>query len=166
MQDKKALELLVALFNGNLVLPTKQRNFQKFVDLYNQKAGKGRIILEKVKLIQSEILPSLDNAWLSGLTDSEGCFTISFLSNSNAFRLRYIVSQKDEINLVILKHLIRLFQTGVIEPHSEKNNLSYIVNQVKACALVRPYFDRFTLKSIIAISCGNNFMIIFKTRII
>ena len=49
VQDKKALELLVALFNGNLVLPTKQRNFQKFVDLYNQKAGKGRIILEKVK---------------------------------------------------------------------------------------------------------------------
>lgn len=105
VQDKKALELLVALFNGHLVLPTKQRNFQKFVDLYNQKVGKGRIIL--VKPIQSEILPSLDHAWLSGLTDSEGCFTISFLSNSNAFRLRYIVSQKDEINLVILKHLIR-----------------------------------------------------------
>nr|YP_009720763.1 putative LAGLIDADG endonuclease [Ostreobium quekettii]QGQ61975.1 putative LAGLIDADG endonuclease [Ostreobium quekettii] len=61
VQDKKALELLVALFNGNLVLPTKQRNFKKFVDLYNQKAGKGRIILEKVNPIQSEILPSLDN---------------------------------------------------------------------------------------------------------
>ena len=64
VQDKKALELLVALFNGNLVLPTKQRNFKKFVDLYNQKAGKGRIILEKVNPIQSEILPSLDNGGL------------------------------------------------------------------------------------------------------
>ena len=125
MQDKKALELLVALFNGNLVLPTKQRNL--FVDLYNQKAGKGRII--KVKLIQSEILPSLDNARLSGLTDC--CFTISFLSNSNAFRLRYIVSQKDEINLVILKHLIRLFQTAEFrsKPHLILHkNLNRMIN--------------------------------------
>ena len=36
----------------------------------------------------------------------------SFLSNSNAFRLRDLVSQKGQINRVILKHLILLFQTG------------------------------------------------------
>ncbi len=147
MQDKKALELLVALFNGNLVLPTKQRNFKKFVELYNQKAGTGRIRLEKVQPIQSEILPSLDNAWLSGFTDSEGCFTICFLSNSNAFRLRYLVSQNSQINLVILKHLIRLFKTGAIEPHSKKKHFAFIVNGIKACALVRPYFDKFPLKT-------------------
>lgn len=47
----------------------------------------------------------------------------------------------------------QLFQTGVIETHSKKNNFSYIVNGVKTCALVRPesnrikYFDRFTLKT-------------------
>ena len=64
---KKALELLVALFNGNLVLPTKQRNFQKFVDLYNQKAGKGRIILEKVKPLPGPMCSLFEAAHMTSL---------------------------------------------------------------------------------------------------
>lgn len=150
VQDKKGIELIIALFNGNIVLPSKKESFSKFLAMFNSKAKKGKIILDKVEPINTNILPSLTNGWLSGFTDSEGCFTVSFLSacgNANGFRLRYIVSQKSRVNLPILSHLILLFQGGAIEAHSKADNYSYVLTGEKACYKVYSYFDQFTLKS-------------------
>lgn len=147
VQDKKGLELINYLFNGNIVLPSKQQSFNKFLKIFNQKAIKGKILLDEIKLINSNKLPSLSNNWLVGFTDSEGCFTISFLSNSNAFRLRFLVSQKGDINVSVLSHLILLFKTGTIEAHSKKSNYSYVITGAKACLNVYNYFDNNPLKT-------------------
>ena len=102
--------LLALLFNGNLVLPTRKKMFKTFLENFNLKVNNGKIKnIESINYIPSEILPSLTDSWLSGFTDAEGCFTVSFLSNSNAFRLRYIISQKGDENLPILSHFILLF---------------------------------------------------------
>ena len=89
---------------------------------------------------------------MSGFTDAEGCFTVSFLSNSNAFRLRYIISQKGDINIPILSHLILLFKAGNLEGHSQKGNYSYILSDIKAYYNIYSYFENFPLKSKKAIS--------------
>jgi hypothetical protein len=83
VEDKKGLELINSLFNGNIVLPSKQQSFNEFLQLYNKKVIKGKIILDQIKPIKSNILPDLSNSWLTGFTDAEGCFTVSFLSYSN-----------------------------------------------------------------------------------
>lgn len=147
ISDKKGLELINSLFNGNIVLPSKQKSFDEFLKVYNQKAIKGKILLDPIKPIKSNILPNLSNSWLAGFTDAEGCFTVSFLSNSNAFRIRYLVSQKGDMNVPILSHLILLFKTGTIEAHSKKSNYSYIINGEKACYNVYDYFDNHLLKT-------------------
>lgn len=147
VEDKKGLELINYLFNGNLVLPIKAKSFNEFLHIYNQKAIKGKIILDPIKPIKSNILPSLSNSWLTGFTDAEGCFTVSFLSNSNAFRLRYLITQKGDINVPVLSHLILLFKTGVIEAHSKKSNYSYIISGEKACYNVYDYFNNYPLKT-------------------
>ncbi len=140
VQDKRGLELIVSLFNGNLILPTRQRQFIEFMKAYNSKANNGKIQVSVITPIQSTILPSLSDGWLSGLTDSEGCFT--FWSNSKAFRIRYLVSQKGDINLPILSHIIWLFKAGSIEAHSQNSHFSFIINGEKACYNVHPYFDK------------------------
>jgi hypothetical protein len=147
VEDKKELELLNLLFNGNIVLPKKQQSFNEFLQLYNKKAIKGKIILNQIKPIKSNILPDLSNSWLTGFTDAEGCFTVSFLSNSNDFRLRFLVSQKGDINVPILSYLILLFKTGFIEAHSKKSNYSYVINGEKACYNIIDYFDHYPLKT-------------------
>jgi len=147
VEDKKGLELINSLFNGNIVLPSKQQSFKKFIKLYNQKAIKGKIILDPIIPINSNILPSLSNCWLTGFTDAEGCFTVSFLENSIDFRFRYLVSQKGDINVPILSHLILLFKSGVIEAHSKKSNYSYIISGGKACYNVYDYFHKYPLKT-------------------
>jgi hypothetical protein len=148
IQDLKNIYLILLLFNGNIVLPSRKKNFKDFLDIFNQKVVKGKIKgLEQAQLINSEILPCLTNSWLSGFTDAEGCFTVSFLKNSNAFRLRYIVSQKGDSNLPILSQLILLFQAGALEAHSIKSNYSYIFSGEKNCYKIYDYFYNFPLKT-------------------
>lgn len=153
VQDLTNLHLIILLFNGNLVLPSRKENFKDFLDNFNQKIAKKKIkTFEPIEFRISYILPLLSNSWLSGFTDAEGCFTVSFLKNSNAFRLRYIVSQKGDSNLPILSSLILLFQAGAIEAHSVKSNYSYILSGEKACYNIYDYFYNFPLKTKKAIS--------------
>jgi len=150
IQDLTNLHLIILLFNGNLILPTRKKNFKDFLYNFNQKVIKGKIknlTDVPVEIEKSEILPSLNNSWLTGFTDAEGCFTVSFLKNSNAFRLRFIVSQKGDSNLPILSHLILLFKAGALEGHSAKYNYSYILTGANSCFNVYDYFNHFPLKT-------------------
>lgn len=155
IQDIKNIYLIILLFNGNMILPSRKKNFKDFLDNFNNKITNKKIKYKNIDIIIyqiCEILPSLKNSWLSGFTDAEGCFTVSFLKNSKAFRLRYIISQKGDINLPILSHLILLFQGGTLEAHSKKSNYSYILSGNKICYNLYDYFKYFPLLSKKAIS--------------
>jgi hypothetical protein len=147
IQDLKSITLILHLFNGNLILPSRQRDYKKFLNNYNLKVNSSKIKLSYIPLLNYNILPSVNDSWLSGFTDAEGCFTVSFLSSSNAFRLRYIVTQKGNINLPILSHLILMFNAGKIESHSVKSCFSYILSGKTNCYNIYDYFDRYLLKT-------------------
>lgn len=152
VQDITNLYLIILLFNGNIILPSRKKNFKDFLENFNNKIINGKIrtsLINKnpINYQVSEIYPSLINNWLSGFTDAEGCFTVSFLKNSNAFRLRYILSQKGDINLPILSQFILLFKGGNLEAHSLKSNYSYILSGVNNCNNVYDYFYHFPLKT-------------------
>lgn len=154
-QAKLDIELIIYLFNGNLILPSRQESFQKYVDGFNIWASKGSssaLKLNKVNFIPSTILPDTTNSWLAGFTDAEGCFSVSILSNSSAFRFRYMIAQKGKINMPILNHLAVLFEGGRVEPHFVKDVYDYRINGLKACSNVFPYFDTFSLYSKKAVS--------------
>jgi hypothetical protein len=109
-------------------------------------AAGAKIQLNYIPLISFSPLPSLKDNWLVGFTDAEGCFTVSFINNKT-FRIRYIITQKGDINVPILSHLILLFNTGTIEAHSVKNTYSYIINGEKNCYSIYDYFNNNLLKS-------------------
>lgn len=151
-QTKLEIELIISLFNGNLVFPSRQKSLKIFIDGFNIWCSKGRVKLNKIDFIPSAILPDLTNSWLAGFTDAEGCFTVSILSNSVAFRFRFILTQKGEINLPILNHLVTLFKGGRVEPHSVKDVYEYRLNGLKGCSNVFNYFESFSLYSKKAVS--------------
>jgi Cytochrome C and Quinol oxidase polypeptide I/LAGLIDADG endonuclease len=138
VQDKKGLELIMLLFNGNIVLPARKQQFNKFLIAYNLKK---KVI--QINYINRNLYPSLSNTWLLGFTEAEGCFTISLLKNSNAFRIRYILPQKGCINLPILSKCILLFNTGQIEGHYHRDNYSFIVSGLLNISKIFVYFDTF-----------------------
>lgn len=145
VQDINNLSLICSLFNGNIVFPTRNTKFLIFLAAFNDKALRSKI--DKIEPISSTIVPTLNDHWLSGFTDAEGCFSLSLLSNSSGYRLRFLLCQKWEVNKPILDHICLLFGVGNVSKHSTPNNWEFIVNGVKNCDSILPYFDKYVLYS-------------------
>jgi hypothetical protein len=99
--------------------------------------------------LHSCILPTLKDGWLSGIVDGEGCFTCSLLSNSTAYRFRFILTQKWEANKPVLEHINNIFSElsakGSVVPHSIKDIWEIRINGVKNCEGLFTYFDKYNL---------------------
>jgi hypothetical protein len=143
-QNKKEIDIIISLFNGNLVLPKRQETFNKYVKGFNEWVTKGRIILNTVTIKNRPILPTLNDAWLSGFTDGEGCFTCS-INEKKGFSFNFNISQKWEINLKILEHFSLLFNNGIVSKHSQENVYEFRIGGVNNCKVVFSYFDKYTL---------------------
>ena len=137
VQDRMGLHLIATLFNGNLVFPSKRKQFKEWLDW-------GPF---QIKYLDGGPEPTRDTAWIAGITDAEGCFTASLFSNSIAFNFRYIVSQKGDENLPVLSKLILVFGGGTVEAHSHKSNYSYILSGVKNNFKIVPYFRQHPLRT-------------------
>lgn len=161
IRKKSDIYLICLLFNGNMVMPTKQQRFIQFLIILNEyiikyKNNKYNII----EPLNYCILPSLKDSWLAGFTDAEGCFTCSILSNSNnAYRIRYILTQKWDINKEILEYILNIWSKsiyqkndnikliGSIVPHSIENYWEIRINGLKNCLIILDYFDNYPLLS-------------------
>ena len=137
VEDRQNLAILVALLNGNFVLPVKHASFIQFLDAFNKRNT-------FVELIPTLVLPTLYDFWLAGFTDAEGCFTCSFLSNSLAYRFRFIIAQKGILNLAVLQHITTLIG-GTVAPHHIPEVNQITVNGVRNMTGVFNYFDNHAL---------------------
>lgn len=141
VEVREDLLILVKLFNGNLIQDSRRKQLKNFLQGINNKLKKyGK---KEIEYNTNRPAISLDTGWLLGFTEAEGCFTISILTNSKAFRTRYIQTQKGSEHLPIFSKLIELFNGGVIEKHSKKEVYNYIltgINKIYNCYI---YFDKF-----------------------
>lgn len=144
IQNKVEIDIIISLFNGNIILPSRKIIFKKFLEGFNNWVSKGRIRLDKVVLKESFILPSLNNSWLAGFTDGEGCFTCS-IGKIKGFSHNFNISQKWDINIKILEHFCVLFNGGVVSKHSVDNVYEYRIGGIKNSKNVFSYFDTYKL---------------------
>jgi LAGLIDADG endonuclease len=147
IQDIKNLYLICLLFNGNMVFPTRKARFLTFLSYFNEKLLKQNLV--NISPLDICVTPSLKDGWISGITDGEGCFTCSMLSNLSGYRFRYILTQKWEVNKSVLEHIISIFRIYLVEgsvvPHSVNNVWELRVNGVKNCKGLFTYFDQYSL---------------------
>ena len=151
VQDIKNIHLICLLFNGNMVFPTRNARFLTFLSSFNE-----RLIRKNLKTItplDTCVLPSLQDGWLSGITDggAAGSFTCSLLSSSSAFRYRFILTQKWEANKYVLEHILKIFKEysieGSVVSHHAENVWEVRINGLKNCQGLFIYFDNFNLLS-------------------
>jgi len=93
VEQKELIELIILIFNGNMRLPSRIKRFERFLEVYNKKAIKGKIRLNTIEKITNKKELTLNDAWLSGFTDSEGCFTITIRKNNRIYNKIYIKSK-------------------------------------------------------------------------
>lgn len=159
VQDKKGLYLLATLFNNNLVTYSKIVSFNKFLNALNNYNQNGTIKYPYIILnlnnlsFNSEIVnetnvkPTLQDDWISGFTDSEGCFSISISSISNKFNICFDIAQNHLENKYILDHLFYLFDVGKIYKHNQKGAYYFRVGGLNNLNKLFPYFDNYPLRS-------------------
>lgn len=100
VQDKKNAFILIYLFNGNIVSPSKLEQFSSFVNgMYIKKLPYYPAFKKQL------VIPSSEDSWLSGFTDAEGCFNASMHKRKNTFRFNYNVSQKWKKNIKVLESI-------------------------------------------------------------
>jgi hypothetical protein len=141
VEDIASVKLLIAIFNGNLVFPSKQNSFSIFIKAFNNRSG-----VQAVPFISTLVIPTFDDYWLCGFTDAEGCFTCSLLGNSKAYRYRFLIAQLGEINVTVLQHITTLIG-GVVRPHSTSGVYELTVNGIRNMKRVFDYFDNHQLRT-------------------
>jgi hypothetical protein len=139
IKAKHQILSLINIFNGNLYLPKRKEQFKLWVNSYNKKHN------SNIKVIYSNFLPSLSNGWLSGLTDAEGCFTVSIYKNKKYgyYKIiqRYMLAQKDSKNE--LKFISSLLK-GYVE--KSKNCDRLVINYLQLDYIIN-YMSEFPLRS-------------------
>lgn len=147
------IKLLIHLFNGNTVLPVRFIKLSIFITNINIKLLKNNeenIIF----IINNCKLPRLDNAWLAGFTDGEGCFSVG--KTNTFYKAIYNINQKYIANKIILDHILILLKELLcsnlnlnLYKHSSKSNNVYElrINSLETCSKLKLYFDKYPLKS-------------------
>lgn len=113
--DKKGVDRLVSIFNGNLLLDKTNKRFIDWLQVRNSYSSHNVSYLGK-----KDIKRFTDNSWLTGFIDADGCFNsvrIIDKSEKAGFRvgLRFILDQKDE--LFVLEKVKQFLKTGSIIKH-------------------------------------------------
>lgn len=161
VQDFKNIFILAHLLNGNLVLPSRFNQLERWINIINLKLLKNNYTsLEKpISLLNVLIKPSLSNSWLSGFTDAEGCFNVNLTKrtqtiNGYRVRLRFILDQKNAEST--LTDICQLFGFGRVKLRTETLSVyRYSNDSFKALNKVIQYFNAFPLKTKKSISFIN-----------
>ena len=120
VSENKGIFLLYLLFNSNLVLESRINQLHKWNIALN-KASRfnwGLFLTKAVpNLVRQARRPSLNDGWLAGFTDAEGCFSVKIASVKIKFYLRsmtllYILDQKNEA--MVLNNIALLFNTNAM----------------------------------------------------
>lgn len=168
VEDKKGLQRLMHLFNGNLVLPKKYLQFQHWVTI-----GKA-ICPPNFSFKLQRVIVSLQTGWLAGFIEAEGCFYAAFrakymkkkadlfemsstFDSSNltktlkqsewGFDQKFTLTQKDVYGeLLVLQEIIMLFQsTGKWHLAKKPNCYRIEFCSSKAHAILIDYLAQFPL---------------------
>lgn len=150
VDDPSHILLLAYIFNGNLALNHRILQLNLWINALNNRFGSNTIKLKNIPLSVT-----LNDAWLSGFTDAEGCFNVSITENSryilgHVIKIRYLLDQKDKI---ILDNICELFGFGKVTLRSGTNDIyRYTVTGFKTSQTVISYFKLFPLQTKKAIS--------------
>ena len=139
VRDRSNVFLLFQLFNGNLHTKHKIGQLEELGKLFKDqnKYNPLEVITEPVKL-------SLNNSWLSGFVDAEGCFNVYVYKNIKSLSLRFIVDQQE--GLSIFNELRFILGTGSIYAR-KNNNYRFAVTKLDKLALVVEYFNVYILRT-------------------
>ncbi|EKC97180.1 endonuclease (mitochondrion) [Trichosporon asahii var. asahii CBS 8904] len=146
VSDLRNIKTLALLFNGNLVLNHRINQLNEWF----------KVLGFTSKFVVTPVLPTLNDRWLSGFTDAEGCFNVNITSRLNTVTgyrvsLRFLLDQKNA--QITLEYIKNLFGFGKVSLRSGTNQVYRLtIDSFKGLVNVRDYFLIHPLRTKKAIS--------------
>lgn len=136
-KNKKGMSIILSLINGKLVSTPK----------YNQLIKHNYNINFNYEILPPSNTLTLDNYWLAGFTQADGCFHISIIKSKThktgvSVRLEFSIKQKDVIPLNLLYNSIKM---GNLSYYTKSDISCYKSTGFKTAAILLNYFDKFNL---------------------
>lgn len=145
VRDKNNLIKIINIFNGNLITKAKIAQFKLFLECFNNKYETNILFIECNRKV------TLDNAWLFGFTDAEGCFTCSTylnkVTNKHIVTVIYIISLASghENDTEFSKYLAYLIN-GYVTYIKSYDGYNTVVNHSKLNIIIN-YIKTYPLKT-------------------
>ncbi len=144
--DIESIKKLTYIFNDNQVQTNRIKQLSLWVGLLNNKGL-------NLKYQDTPVVPSLNDGWLSGFTDAEGCFNVNILNrqeegkkNSRRVVLRYIQDQKNALSF--FESIKCIFSHGFVTLRSHsKLYYRFTISNKEGLLHVKRYLDNFPLKT-------------------
>lgn len=132
---------LALIFNGNLILSQRIKQLGLWIEIQKLKGY-------NINLIEQPKLVTLNDAWLSGLTDAEGCFNIQINYPKDRKKpriiLRYILDQKN--TEALFKSMKIQYNYGFITLRN-KNIYRFTINTFEGLFKIIEYLNKYPLKT-------------------
>lgn len=151
--DRLSLYLISLIFNGNMRLPGKLNSFNEFLNILNRKnkkkasipsklnkLGLNLDIYEHIEPVTTTLEIILNDPWIKGFIDAEGCFHASFSLSKNSFAVMFSISQKGAENKSVLDKFVQLFKVGKVS-ELRKNIWTYQVSGLKTTDVFVNFLD-------------------------
>jgi hypothetical protein len=154
--DQSEILILATLFNGKFASKNKIEQLGNWLIVLNKKS---EVLIHN----SNSFKPTLNDGWLSGFSDAEGCFYVSVVNQKanitiadskgkkdivekiySRVRLRFNLDQKDELLLLQIKDL---FGSGSVNKTSDPGIFKYTNGAFKSNAITINYFESFPLKT-------------------
>lgn len=138
---KELLLEIINIFNGNIYLPKKQKEFELFVLSFNNNYK------SNIELKENKLKPSFNNGWLSGFIETEGSFYICYKEKTkeqnNKISLRIIIDEQENIEIM---EEINLLLKGNINNQNLYNGYNITVG-VKRMFNILKYLKSYPLRT-------------------
>jgi hypothetical protein len=150
IEDRRGLQRIMALFNGNLILPKRRRQFANWVKEAALIHHSSFALKQQEETSGGPVI-SLNTGWLSGLIDAEGCFYahVTTRRGSKKFRLlqKMHITQTDVCgDKEILSRIGELLQSNAKVSEANKRNCYRIeVSSLTSHKILVDYLIRFPL---------------------
>jgi len=137
--DKKFINLLALLFNGNLVLNKTNTRIKSW--FFSKQESD--ILFESNHISSNKKINFLDNYWFSGFVGAEGCFNTLITKRGQGlrYRPRFFVDQKDEHQ--VLFDIKNCLGFGYVYNRPNTTHYRYVVDSFSNSSKVIGYFDKF-----------------------
>ncbi len=138
VSKKENLIYLINIYNHRLRLNKTQKRYINWVKSFNQYYNYDL----QVDNVFNQI--NLNDAWLSGFIDAEGCFSASQRSGRSSFRMRFTLKQKDEYEKLLE---IKNIWCEKIDLLKHKDIAILSMDTLKSLKYLISYLKQFPLKS-------------------